>query len=91
MKKRNFSLTLGNQRPSCSKCGKPQDGDCRARDSICYKCGKSCHNQRHCPMGTVEGQKLQGGGFQQRQSAQAQVYLLTRGGGGWYWKLRINR
>jgi hypothetical protein len=33
-------------------------------------------------MGTVEGQKLQGGGFQQRQSAQAQVYLLTRGGGG---------
>jgi len=32
-------------------------------------------------MGTVEGQKLQGGGFQQRQSAQAQVYLLTRGGG----------
>ncbi|KAL5541879.1 hypothetical protein UlMin_009589 [Ulmus minor] len=35
--------------PPCKKCGKPHQGECRARNlNMCYRCGKEGHYAKHC-------------------------------------------
>jgi hypothetical protein len=77
---KSFPPVRRNQTTPCTKCGKLHGGDCRSRNSSCFKSGKTGHFIRDCPMTTVGGSRPQGGGSQQQYPAQARVYSLTPGG-----------
>jgi hypothetical protein len=68
----------GALRPVCPKCGKMHAGECRSGTGTCFRCGRTDHFVRDCPVASSGGSKPQGNGNQQRP-AQARVFALIPG------------
>jgi hypothetical protein len=53
--RKSFPPALRNQKNTCSKCGKMHGGDCGFVSASCFKCGKTSHYLKDCPMNPAGG------------------------------------
>jgi hypothetical protein len=78
--RRNIPPSYGNPRnPPCSTCRKSHLGVCRIGTNSCYRCGKTGHYVRECPMATSGSQGPLAIDYQPKQPTQACVYSFTPG------------
>ncbi|KAF5468684.1 hypothetical protein F2P56_012821 [Juglans regia] len=78
-----------NQQPyQCRTCNQVQSGECRKGAGLCFRCGKSGHYIRDCPMQNRSNQtftppsqrnEVSARGSNQRPTAPARVFALTPG------------
>ncbi|XP_041020475.1 uncharacterized protein LOC121262126 [Juglans microcarpa x Juglans regia] len=94
-KKRNEGSSSGkrlvqsNQQPyQCRTCNQVHSGECRKGAGLCFRCGKTGHYIRDCPMQNRNNQtfipppqrnEVSARGSNQRPTAPARVFALTPG------------
>ena len=73
----------------CGKCGEKNIGECRARTTACYKCGKEGHFIKDCPLLSDDPKR------EEPKKSNVRVFTITQAdteaGTSGYWGKQILR